>query len=59
MAYLVAPFTGAWIEIGKNPLRMILIAVSLPSRGRGLKFDQKCLPFSPLLSLPSRGRGLK
>ena len=33
----VAPFTGAWIEIGLKKLSLA-VPLSLPSRGRGLKF---------------------
>ena len=57
-AKTVAPFTGAWIEIGRwyeIPKR----ARSLPSRGRGLKYSFKPLYFILCRSLPSRGRGLK
>ena len=41
--YLVAPFTGAWIEILnlRNDFRREL---SLPSRERGLKFLKRHVP---------------
>ncbi len=47
MAKGVAPHAGAWIEIplGTNPI--IPASLSLPTRGRGLKFlYKKILPFS-------------
>ena len=57
----VAPFTGAWIEIGNCMLRPCLAGfLSHPSRVRGLKSVM-----SPMESLtqgpshPSRVRGLK
>ena len=36
---MVAPFTGAWIEILGFAVQMNGEIVSLPSRERGLKFD--------------------
>ena len=55
----VAPFTGAWIEIGLllNPIDGFYS--SLPSRERGLKFVTKEQYESLNVSLPSRERGLK
>ena len=53
----VAPFTGAWIEIlvtGASTMNL-----SLPSRGRGLKYDRLVIIINKVMSLPSRGRGLK
>ena len=55
----VAPFTGAWIEIKSDLDKKVAMARSLPSRGRGLKFQLDLLPQSYQTSLPSRGRGLK
>ena len=54
----VAPFTGAWIEMGY--LRHLQwLRWSHPSRVRGLKFHHSgCAPHNPL-SHPSRVRGLK
>ena len=55
---VVAPFAGAWIEIYwpkyRKPAR-----VSLPSRERGLKFDEFQSETGDYWSLPSRERGLK
>jgi len=34
----VAPFTGAWIEMGVSPLPTTEYPLSHPSRVRGLKF---------------------
>ena len=55
----VAPLAGAWIEIylfaGSYPAG----SLSLPSRERGLKYNnQLCIDIINL-SLPSRERGLK
>ena len=36
-----------------------MLKMSLPSRGRGLKFEGHKTVKSTILSLPSRGRGLK
>ena len=55
---VVAPFTGAWIEI-------LAIArdekerESLPSRERGLKSERRHQKIRHVESLPSRERGLK
>ena len=54
----VAPFTGAWIEIKAEDARVRKL-LSLPSRERGLKFDQAHLVGADGASLPSRERGLK
>ena len=35
---LVAPFTGAWIEITRDFIPEKEQGMSLPSRGRGLKY---------------------
>ena len=35
----VAPFTGAWIEIKVASIHYLLFLMSLPSRGRGLKYN--------------------
>ena len=55
---VVAPFTGAWIEIraGRN---FYEIDPSLPSRERGLKYSRWLCLLPWLSSLPSRERGLK
>ena len=55
---LVAPFTGAWIEIMLIILRVCKIA-SLPSRERGLKLWRVAIQDCRQGSLPSRERGLK
>ena len=34
---IVAPFTGAWIEIYLSPLLILYVILSHPSRVRGLK----------------------
>ena len=55
----VAPLAGAWIEIiytrtlGRNRPK------SLPSRERGLKFEEYAKKGGRVASLPSRERGLK
>ena len=54
----VAPFAGAWIEITRG-LGAHLMAWSLPSRERGLKFTETLQRPSGDSSLPSRERGLK
>ena len=55
---MVAPFTGAWIEI---PLYLLVgrLDESLPSRERGLKLITIIPILRPIMSLPSRERGLK
>ena len=58
MLTLVAPFTGAWIEI--VALRHCqLVVSSLPSRERGLKSEVGPENDDLPQSLPSRERGLK
>ena len=54
----VAPYTGAWIEINSGSPD-IKAPVSLPTRERGLKYED--LPGKPHVveSLPTRERGLK
>ena len=55
---MVAPFTGAWIEIlGETVL--LSRRQSLPSRERGLKLLFPPVPVLTVGSLPSRERGLK
>ena len=57
---LVAPFTGAWIEIRRPTRSSRNQSSSHPSRVRGLKFSQELLRlFSRHVSHPSRVRGLK
>ena len=36
--YLVAPYTGAWIEIKPTPIPAAKFKPSLPTRERGLKY---------------------
>ena len=54
----VAPFAGAWIEIHQRAMLHDYMA-SLPSRERGLKFEDCDDLFGCYMSLPSRERGLK
>ena len=58
LAYPVAPFTGAWIEISRMG-RTSRGRRSLPSRERGLKFILDRIDGRIISSLPSRERGLK
>ena len=55
----VAPFTGAWIEIGLTTKHRLYFAASLPSRERGLKCQAATAKTKAEESLPSRERGLK
>ena len=55
----VAPFTGAWIEIGTLHKPPGTALESHPSRVRGLKLIPKPQEAGILLSHPSRVRGLK
>ena len=55
---IVAPFTGAWIEIRRKP-RLSHSFGSLPSRERGLKLPLIYAPDVTDMSLPSRELGLK
>ena len=55
---LVAPFTGAWIEIVLVAFSYAWLA-SLPSRERGLKLGKGVIAKEGNKSLPSRERGLK
>ena len=55
---MVAPFTGAWIEIARNCVGS-KPSTSLPSRERGLKSVVCDDGTSVGGSLPSRERGLK
>ena len=41
MIFAVAPFAGAWIEIFSTSLTAATASTSLPSRERGLKFDEQ------------------
>ena len=54
----VAPFAGAWIEICDYSTQGAT-GQSLPSRGRGLKYEPTNWNPVQEMSLPSRGRGLK
>ena len=58
-APLVAPFTGAWIEMDDPIWSAMLMTGSLPSRERGLKFRDHLGVMLYIESLPSRERGLK
>ena len=55
---MVAPFTGAWIEMCHRPVDTSARA-SLPSRERGLKSHPVSAVRAGPWSLPSRERGLK
>ena len=56
---LVAPLTGAWIEIRIKTRTARNIKRSLPSRERGLKSEEYAKLSENRVSLPSRERGLK
>ena len=56
--FVVAPFTGAWIEINDDKYKEILF-ISHPSRVRGLKFEHMIHAQQTAPSHPSRVRGLK
>ena len=56
--YPVAPFAGAWIEIGSRK-GLHFSVWSLPSRERGLKYNETYVFITDSMSLPSRERGLK
>ena len=57
---IVAPFTGAWIEISIILTNCVNRYKSHPSRVRGLKYLHKTIMVKePLRSHPSRVRGLK
>ena len=55
---IVAPYTGAWIEIGTMP-NPFAAAMSLPTRERGLKSESGYIDTMAAGSLPTRERGLK
>ena len=55
---MVAPFTGAWIEISITCVACVE-SWSLPSRERGLKYYLCIVKKYVAWSLPSRERGLK
>ena len=55
----VAPFTGAWIEMGMIVNGRSCPLPSLPLRGRGLKSLFNISAIAIVWSLPLRGRGLK
>ena len=58
--FIVAPFTGAWIEIQPASGKTAFWKKSHPSRVRGLKFFLLCTKNIPIISShPSRVRGLK
>ena len=56
---IVAPSTGAWIEIRISPKVLIPLLLSHPLRVRGLKFKSPCKIVSYGWSHPLRVRGLK
>ena len=56
---IVAPFTGAWIEIYDWSPVVRQNYGSLPSRERGLKLTGNPKTSGSAMSLPSRERGLK
>ena len=56
---MVAPFTGAWIEMRAAACRRRPWSLSPPSRERGLKFLEAGQRVGDGVSLPSRERGLK
>ena len=58
LAQAVAPFTGARIET-TDPRALKDVALSPPSRGRGLKPHRPLVGAQSFESPPSRGRGLK
>ena len=55
----VAPLAGAWIEMYFAGIRILYLKSSLPSRERGLKYENPNKGLDLKLSLPSRERGLK
>ena len=56
---IVAPYTGAWIEIANPGGVMARKSASLPTRERGLKFNEQHHECQLCKSLPTRERGLK
>ena len=56
---MVAPHAGAWIEICRYSARAFRSGTSLPTRERGLKYDDLVLRQERTESLPTRERGLK
>ncbi len=56
---MVAPRSGAWIEISAPDDQLSKHYESLPARGRGLKYHKKQMSRNKYESLPARGRGLK
>ena len=55
---LVAPFTGAWIEIFVAT-KYGLVAKVAPFTGAWIEIYTVCILSERRMSLPSRGRGLK
>ena len=55
MARAVAPFAGAWIEIGNYERDSEAMNKSLPSRERGLKSDLKTYSPAPVPVAPFAG----
>ena len=55
---MVAPYTGAWIEMFTAD-KDIAVFPSLPTRERGLKSNEKVVLEVDGVSLPTRERGLK
>ena len=56
---IVAPFTGAWIEINGHIYAEDIEQMSHPLRVRGLKFSSSLIPSIFITSHPLRVRGLK
>ena len=52
---LVAPLAGAWIEITNRLTLPGIRKTSLPSRERGLKFENESISFDDLQSRSPRG----
>ena len=55
----VAPYAGAWIEIAYASALSYPAFSSLPTRERGLKYENFCPGQFDPVSLPTRERGLK
>ena len=52
---MVAPYTGAWIEIKKSVAFILYSFTSPPIRGRGLKYRGYCLLWPTPLVAPYTG----
>ena len=58
-AFTVAPFAGAWIEIGSLPAVLLPSQQVAPFAGAWIEIPQTPAVSIPVASLPSRERGLK